>query len=195
MEMHALPVAFRAKIRVDASVQGEVAAREGRVGRLVEGNCWMWTGCARGGMNAESRYGGYREGYAHRFAYETLVGPIPEDLEIDHLCRVRFCVRPDHMEPVTHAENGRRGESVFGANARKTHCDSGHEFTADNTIIDPRGRKCRECKRGTDEARRARRAGDGLCYRCETAAVAGRSTCAKHAEVNRLRAAVYRASS
>ena len=69
--------------------------------------CWMWTGAV-----ATSGYGRIGEGartlQAHRVAYQLLVGPIPEGLHIDHLCRVRLCVRPDHLEPVTQAENNIR---------------------------------------------------------------------------------------
>jgi len=94
---------------------------------------------------------------AHRLSYETEIGPIPEGLELDHLCRVRSCVNPLHLEPVTHQENVRRGE---GANfwRNKTHCPQGHEYTEENTGISNRNnekcRYCRECKREKNRQRR-----------------------------------------
>ncbi len=85
---------------------------------------------------------------AHRFAYELLVGPIPDGLVIDHLCRVRHCVNPAHMEPVTRWENTLRGGSFSAVAARQTHCVNGHPFDEENTHVDRRGfRRCRACNR------------------------------------------------
>jgi hypothetical protein len=80
-------------------------------------------------------------------AYEWLVGPIPDGFQIDHLCRVRNCVAPDHLEAVTQQENLRRGEA--GANNKiKTHCPHGHEYTPENTLVNRSGsRVCVICKR------------------------------------------------
>lgn len=91
------------------------------------GPCWLWTASLRAG-----RYGQFaaRHGkilYAHRFSYELASGPIPDGLQIDHLCRVPRCVRPDHLEPVTNRENVLRGFSS-GANAIRTGlCHRGHD--------------------------------------------------------------------
>lgn len=82
--------------------------------------------------------------YTHRAAYRFFVGPIPEGLELDHLCRNRACFNPEHLEPVTHQENMRRG--YFGS---KTHCPLGHPYDETNTRINNAngGRECRECVR------------------------------------------------
>ena len=97
--------------------------------------------------------------YAHRLAYETLVGPIPEGLVIDHLCRNRACVNVNHLEPVTQGVNALRGVGVMALNARKTHCKRGHEFTPENTYIDADGRRgCRTCRRMARRAADRRRA-------------------------------------
>lgn len=94
--------------------------------------CWRWIG-ARGSRTAE--YGVLtiegRRRYAHRAAYEHFVGPIPQGLEIDHLCRNPRCVNPDHMQPVSHLENCRRGR-VGKHNAAKTHCPHGHPYSGSN---------------------------------------------------------------
>jgi hypothetical protein len=107
--------------------------------------CWLWTGAKTRGYGSASFDG--RRYRAHRLTYELLVGPIPEGLTLDHLCRVTACVNPAHLEPVTQKENIRRGET--GENMRsKTHCPMGHPFDEKNTYLDPKGhRRCRECRR------------------------------------------------
>lgn len=106
------------------------------------GFCWEWTASKAHG------YGYFNGSRAHRFAYELLVGPIPDGLVIDHLCRNRGCVNPDHLEPVTQRENTMRGYSFSRLHARKTHCIRGHEFTPENTKTRSNGaRICRECMR------------------------------------------------
>jgi hypothetical protein len=123
-------------------------------------DCWEWTDkLDRGGYGSLT----VRRGLsvrAHRFAYEMLVGPIPEGLHLDHLCRNTNCVNPLHLEAVTPRENSLRSASVTGLNAAKTHCIRGHEFNEANTWIRPNGeRECRPCKRmhwrAWDERRKA----------------------------------------
>lgn len=87
-----------------------------------------------------------RRAYAHRIFYARLVGPVPEGLQLDHLCRNRWCVNPEHLEPVTLRTNVLRGISPTAINAKKHICAHGHELTYDNVYITPSGsRDCRKC--------------------------------------------------
>ena len=113
---------------------------------VTESGCWLWiaglfdTGYGQFSVNGKPTL-------AHRFAYIAYIGNIPDGLEIDHLCRVRCCVNPDHMEPVSTKTNVLRGAGVTAINAKKTHCKRGHLFTDENTIKvkSPPGRGCRAC--------------------------------------------------
>lgn len=99
---------------------------------------------------------GGRMGFAHRFSYELANGPASGGLVIDHLCRVPSCVAPLHLEAVAQAENVRRG-AAGKAEAARTHCPLGHEYTAANTYQDPRGkRRCRACMPRWSRRARAR---------------------------------------
>jgi hypothetical protein len=93
------------------------------------------------------RYGGKRT-VAHRVIYIILGGHIPQDYTLDHLCRVRCCVNPAHLEPVTFAENVLRGMGPTAINGRKLYCNNGHLFNEDNThLTKSGGRVCRVCER------------------------------------------------
>ena len=117
----------------------------------ASGPCWEWIahknnhGYGQVGLGAGTR----KLGMAHRVAWELLVGPIPEGLELDHLCRNPACVNPDHLEPVTHKENMRRAPWDAPAKRRATtHCPSGHPYSGENLYINPKGsRECRACRK------------------------------------------------
>ena len=110
--------------------------------------CWLWTGATRHGYGCISDGPGEARStkQTHRVVYENLVGPIPQDRELDHLCRVRRCCNPAHLELVTSRENTLRGTAPTAVNARKTHCGRGHEYTPANTYLSPKGRECRRCR-------------------------------------------------
>lgn len=137
--------------------------------------CWLWVGFVHtrdgyGQINVPRKDGTFDPRThklrmttvgAHRVAYEAFKGPIPADLELDHLCRVRCCVNPDHLEPVTRRVNVERGISPMGKNAVKTHCPEGHPLSGDNLLIYTRlyqhgrighSRDCRLCRQRTRRA-------------------------------------------
>lgn len=108
--------------------------------------CWEWTASRHPDGYGHFGINGRIMG-AHRWAFEQERFPIPEGFELDHLCRNRACVRPDHLEVVSHKTNLLRGVGVGAKNRDKTHCKNGHEFTLENTYrrSDNGGRKCRTC--------------------------------------------------
>lgn len=116
------------------------------------GECWTWTG-ATNHAGYGRRYFRGRNIMAHRVAYILTQGPIADGMQIDHLCRVRLCVNPAHLEAVTQHENIMRSESWSAINARKSSCVNGHEFTAENIYERPDrpGRQCRTCVRERQE--------------------------------------------
>jgi hypothetical protein len=138
---------------------GRVATVEERFWSKVDksGTCWLWMGATSG----SKRYGSF--GYqgrvqpAHRVAYMLTFGPIPLGADIDHVkargCTSTLCVRPDHLEAVTHRENVLRGDSLQAVNARKTHCPRGHPY---DMTMGKNGRWCRTCHREASRAAQAR---------------------------------------
>ena len=117
----------------------------------VYGTCWMWSAYIRSdgygefSLNSKPRL-------AHRVAYEALSGHIPDALCVDHLCRVRCCVNPRHMELVTRGENVLRGVGLPATRARQTHCKNGHPLSGDNLRLNKRRggqphRQCKQCRK------------------------------------------------
>jgi len=115
--------------------------------------CWFWTGYIR--PNGYGQYSTAGQSFkVHRLAYESLVGPIPSGKQIDHLCRVRHCANPSHMEAVTQKENILRGNGFAARNARKSHCPFGHLLDG----IKPSGyRYCKTCNQREDDRYYARK--------------------------------------
>ena len=123
---------------------------------LRDSGCWLWVGCKN-----KNGYGLFKNDNnktitAHRTSYEHWNGVIPKGLVMDHLCRVRHCVNPDHLEAVTQRENCRRGNLGHGyhakgknnGNGRKTHCPKGHIYDEKNTYINKKNHRiCRKCNR------------------------------------------------
>jgi hypothetical protein len=112
--------------------------------------CWFWTA-----GKASNGYGRFKLNgkpqAAHRVAYELLIGPIPDGMTLDHLCRIRHCVNPMHLEPVTGRENTLRGNNIAARNAHKTHCPNGHEYETRISRSHPNGlRFCRQCRAAVD---------------------------------------------
>lgn len=131
--------------------------------QVDDNGCWIWTGCLN-----NMGYGSVRRvvpsnklWLSHRYAYTQEVGPIPDGLQIDHLCRVTACCNPEHLEAVTPAENVRRSP-MYRFNARKTHCPRGHEYAGDNLYVYDGRRFCKECNkmfvRRREDRRKAERA-------------------------------------
>jgi hypothetical protein len=133
--------------------------------------CWNWTGADNGVGYGHLRFG-RKDYYAHRLAYEDAYGAIPDGMVIDHLCRNRSCVRPDHLEAVTFRENLLRGTGTSAANARKTHCTRGHEYSAENTKTHGHSRQCRACVR----SKYSEKVGRQIVHR---SSADGRSHCGK----------------
>lgn len=101
---------------------------------VTESGCWLWLrGCNSDGYACMTV--GITSTRVHKWAYEKYKHIVPTKMTLDHLCRVRSCVNPDHLDCISNWENSFRGDTLTGINARKTHCKNGHEFTAQNTEV------------------------------------------------------------
>lgn len=128
-----------------------------------DGECWRWTACqdqsGYGMFSTSAGLGKKRTTRAHRWCYVFLRGEIPKGLELDHLCRNRWCVNPWHLEPVTNRVNWERGVSPWRLNDLKEECLHGHPFTPENTYHHPQGRRvCRACVAKSRQAYEERQA-------------------------------------
>jgi hypothetical protein len=144
--------------RLPKRVRAKIELRDAPVDRDVNGPCWIWAGGWRNNHGYGMTSMGKKKWLAHRLTYTLLVGEIAEGLDLDHLCCVRECCNPLHVEPVTHHENLLRGER-----AQRTHCPRGHEYAGDNLIVRTSKsrasrRECRACKRAQDRAASVRMA-------------------------------------
>jgi hypothetical protein len=112
----------------------------------LHGNCINYSGSKYPNGYGRVWWDNRKHRLAHVVAWELMRGPVPAGLQIDHLCRNRACINPNHMEPVTSRENTLRGNAPSAKWAKRTHCENGHEFTPDNTIVrSNHGRRCRTC--------------------------------------------------
>lgn len=118
---------------------------------LTPDGCWLWKLSTNRDGYGQMKFDG-RNLLAHRVAFEVFVGPIPDGLHLDHLCRVRSCCNPEHLEPVSATENSRRA----WATRRRSTCPSGHPLTGDNRYIHSAGQACKECRRQAVRRYRAR---------------------------------------
>lgn len=124
---------------------------------VPESGCWLWLGSeTKDGYGRLWINGKYER--AHRISYKLFIGPIPDGMHLDHLCRVHCCINPLHLEAVTCRENLMRGVGVAALYSRKTHCVNGHKFDGMNTRVARRGtRHCRKCDKERHEKRRRAR--------------------------------------
>lgn len=138
--------------------------------------CWEWAGAADnhgyGRIQRRDADGRWRPAKTHRASYEIHVGPIPDGLQLDHLCRNRICANPAHLEPVTNRVNALRGSGACGLNARKTECLRGHPYRPETTrfrttAYGTTGRECLICDAELRLRREARRHATGA-HECPT---------------------------
>lgn len=113
---------------------------------VQDDGCWIWTGATSFGYG-RVRVDPKHLRAAHCALWEEVVEPIPDGLELDHLCEVLACVNPDHLEPVTPRVNVLRSNNAAARNARKTHCLRDHELNEENTYHHGGRRHCRTCRR------------------------------------------------
>ncbi len=113
---------------------------------LITENCWIWTGALKEKGYGQVNFNG-KNRRAHKLFYEHFKGPVPDGLVLDHLCRVRRCVNPDHLEAVTNKVNSERG--YF---ATKPSCPKGHPYSGDNLRVAKNGNRfCITCKKESDK--------------------------------------------
>lgn len=145
--------------RLPMDLRGKI---ESLVSKEPMSGCWLWIGSTSSlgyGHVFDSNNPKVKFLSAHRASYEAFRGPIPEGLTLDHLCRVRCCVNPWHLEPVTQAENVYRGIGLTARHHRKTHCDKGHPLAGHNLALTPARYNKNNMIRVCLTCRRARQSG------------------------------------
>lgn len=120
---------------------------------VVTNGCWTWAGSKDKDGYGNTKVAG-KHAFAHRAMYQVCRGPIPEGMQLDHLCRNRACINPAHLDIVTSFENTMRSNAASAINARKTHCIHGHPLAGDNLSI--------QAAKNRSGARRFRR----VCLAC-----------------------------
>jgi hypothetical protein len=120
-------------------------------------DCWIWQGNKSPKGYGVMYFDGRPMVRAHQVAYQLIVGPIPNGLQLDHLCRNPSCVNPKHLEPVTCKENVLRGIGVTAINARKTHCPKGHSLSGENLYLYKGWRSCKICRNESSKKSNQRR--------------------------------------
>ena len=120
--------------------------------------CWLWMSYTSDGYGRTTISGKFK--LTHRIAFEAIFGPVPDGLVLDHLCRVRSCVNPSHLEIVTHRENILRGEGLAAKAAVRDTCARGHSLSDAPTRRDGRSRICRECSNRRNREYRKRKSAD-----------------------------------
>jgi hypothetical protein len=146
----------------------------GHVTQSPDSSCWIWAGPKGGGQYGSFAHSNWGTARPHRIMYMWVHGPIPGGKVIDHLCRNRLCVSPDHLEAITDRENILRGNGSPAQNARATHCKDGHPLTGDNviqSILEKKGeRQCRICTMERSRVKHYRRPTEspnaGQCVGC-----------------------------
>src|SRR5690606_18223124 len=148
------PTASRPVIPAEERFRRNVSAGPAPENRPGLGPCLLWTAGKIAAGYGAFHPGGGETVLAHRWAYVSAGGTIGADQVLDHLCRVRACVNPAHLEPVSNEENLRRGAGYGLRNGMRKDCINGHEYTPENTYRSPRGDiRCRACSRIRDAGR------------------------------------------
>ena len=141
------------------------AIKRERFARIVKaGECWTWQGRLNKSGYGRVGVGTGRDMPVHRWVYEQLCGPIPTGMELDHLCRNRACVAPNHLEPVTRQENARRAREAMERGAHKDVCKYGHAMIPENLVVRKSrlgadAHECRKCIRDRNSRKYRKRRG------------------------------------
>lgn len=116
--------------------------------KIIPNGCWEWQASKNSKGYGQFFFEGNKSGRAHRYSYIFYKGKIPQGNTIDHLCRNRICVNPDHLEAVSNRENVLRGIGISAINSRKKECVRGHKFVGKNyrLVVSKTGKKSRHCR-------------------------------------------------